>query len=75
MGAVSRHYLGPTVKVLSGDDVKLIYGNRLNELVLMIVSGLRMTDSTGPYNSPPLWVHTEHQCYPISQAADQPVSR
>lgn len=37
---VNGRYLGPTVKVFSGDDVKLIYGNRLNEPVSMTVSGL-----------------------------------
>lgn len=31
---------GPTIKVKSGDDVKLIYSNRLNESVSMTVSGL-----------------------------------
>lgn len=34
------HYLGPTVKVYNGDDVKLIYSNRLAESVAMEVSGL-----------------------------------
>ncbi len=31
---------GPTIKVKSGDDVKLIYSNRLNEPVSMTKSGL-----------------------------------
>ena len=31
---------GPTIKVKSGDDIKLIYSNRLNEAVSMTVSGL-----------------------------------
>ncbi|WP_193016048.1 cell division protein FtsP [Proteus sp. FME41] len=31
---------GPTIKVKSGDDIKLIYSNRLNEPVSMTVSGL-----------------------------------
>ena len=35
-------YLGPTVRVYSGDDVKLIYTNRLNEPVAMTVSGLQV---------------------------------
>ncbi|MDU7867919.1 MAG: cell division protein FtsP, partial [Pantoea sp.] len=35
-------YLGPTVRVYSGDDVKLIYSNRLNEPVSMTVSGLQL---------------------------------
>ncbi|WP_428944216.1 cell division protein FtsP [Pantoea sp. FN060301] len=35
-------YLGPTVRVWSGDDVKLIYTNRLNEPVAMTVSGLQV---------------------------------
>lgn len=34
-------YLGPTVKVMQGDDIKLIYSNRLNESVSMQVSGLQ----------------------------------
>jgi suppressor of ftsI len=33
-------YLGPTVRVLNGDDVKLICSNRLPEAVSMTVSGL-----------------------------------
>lgn len=33
-------YLGPTVRVRNGDDVKLIYSNRLAEPVSMTVSGL-----------------------------------
>ncbi|KQN64491.1 MULTISPECIES: cell division protein FtsP [unclassified Erwinia] len=35
-------YLGPTVRVWSGDDVKIIYSNRLNEPVSMTVSGLQV---------------------------------
>ncbi|MBT0718384.1 cell division protein FtsP [Rosenbergiella epipactidis] len=35
-------YLGPTVKVWNGDDVKLIYSNRLTESVSMMVSGLHV---------------------------------
>ena len=33
---------GPTVRVWSGDDVKLIYNNRLNEPVAMGVGGLQV---------------------------------
>lgn len=33
-------YLGPTVRVRSGDDVKMVYSNRLNESVAVTVSGL-----------------------------------
>ena len=35
-------YLGPTVRVHNGDDVKLIYSNRLPEPVSMTVSGLQV---------------------------------
>ncbi|CCP01757.1 Protein sufI precursor [Erwinia amylovora Ea644] len=35
-------YLGPTVRVWNGDDVKLIYSNRLTEPVAMTVSGLQV---------------------------------
>ncbi|EXU75565.1 cell division protein FtsP [Erwinia papayae] len=35
-------YLGPTVRVWKGDDVKLIYSNRLNEPVAMTISGLQV---------------------------------
>lgn len=35
-------YLGPTIRVWSGDDVKLIYSNRLNEPVAMTVAGLQV---------------------------------
>lgn len=35
-------YLGPTVRVHSGDDVKLIYSNRLPSPVSMTVSGLQV---------------------------------
>jgi len=37
---INGMYLGPTVKVHSGDDVKLIYSNRLTEPVSMTISGL-----------------------------------
>ena len=39
---VNGMYLGPTVRVYSGDDVKLIYSNRLQEPVAMTVSGLQV---------------------------------
>ncbi|UCB32305.1 cell division protein FtsP [Duffyella gerundensis] len=39
---VNGMYLGPTVRVWNGDDVKLIYSNRLNEPVAMTISGLQM---------------------------------
>ncbi|WP_025903213.1 cell division protein FtsP [Tatumella sp. UCD-D_suzukii] len=35
-------YLGPTVRVKNGDDVKLIYSNRLQEAVSMTISGLQV---------------------------------
>lgn len=35
-------YLGPTVRVHSGDDIKLIYSNRLSEPVSMTISGLQV---------------------------------
>ncbi|WP_345828957.1 cell division protein FtsP [Erwinia sp. HDF1-3R] len=35
-------YLGPTVRVWNGDDVKLIYSNRLAEPVSMTISGLHL---------------------------------
>lgn len=33
-------YLGPTVRVRNGDDIKMIYSNRLSEPVAVNVSGL-----------------------------------
>ena len=39
---VNGLYLGPTVRVFSGDDVKLIYSNRLSEPVAMTISGLQV---------------------------------
>ncbi|MFT4465316.1 MAG: cell division protein FtsP [Sodalis sp. (in: enterobacteria)] len=39
---INGGYLGPTVRVFNGDDVKLIYNNRLNEPVAMTVSGLQV---------------------------------
>ncbi|VTP79410.1 Cell division protein FtsP precursor [Leclercia adecarboxylata] len=39
---VNGRYLGPTVRVWSGDDVKLIYSNRLAENVAMTISGLQV---------------------------------
>lgn len=41
---VNGMYLGPTVRVYSGDDVKLIYSNRLQEPVAMTVSGLQVPE-------------------------------
>ena len=39
---INGMYLGPTVRVFSGDDVKLIYSNRLAEPVSMTISGLQV---------------------------------
>ncbi|OMQ23750.1 cell division protein FtsP [Serratia oryzae] len=39
---VNGIYLGPTVRVYNGDDVKLIYSNRLAEPVSMTISGLQV---------------------------------
>ncbi|WP_017347527.1 cell division protein FtsP [Pantoea sp. A4] len=39
---INGMYLGPTVRVYSGDDVKLVYSNRLSESVAMTVSGLQL---------------------------------
>ncbi|AJC64895.1 cell division protein FtsP [Dickeya zeae] len=38
-------YLGPTVRVFSDGDVKLVYSNRLSEPVSMTVSGLQVPGS------------------------------
>ncbi|WP_058911026.1 cell division protein FtsP [Entomohabitans teleogrylli] len=35
-------YMGPTIRVWSGDDVKMIYSNRLQENVAMTVCGLQV---------------------------------
>lgn len=35
-------YLGPTIRVWSGDDVKMIYSNRLQENVAITISGLQV---------------------------------
>ncbi|NDJ56332.1 cell division protein FtsP [Enterobacteriaceae bacterium 4M9] len=35
-------YMGPTIRVWSGDDVKMIYSNRLQENVAMAVNGLQV---------------------------------
>lgn len=37
---INGQYLGPTVRVRNGDDVKLVYANYLNESISMTVSGL-----------------------------------
>ncbi|MFP1763270.1 MULTISPECIES: cell division protein FtsP [Lonsdalea] len=42
---INGRYLGPTVRVYSDDDVKLIYSNRLAEPVSMTVSGLQVPGS------------------------------
>ncbi|WP_181457935.1 multicopper oxidase domain-containing protein, partial [Lonsdalea populi] len=42
---INGRYLGPTVRVYSDDDVKLIYSNRLSEPVSMTVSGLQVPGS------------------------------
>lgn len=39
---VNGRYLGPTIRVWNGDDVKLIYSNRLTENVAMTVRGLQV---------------------------------
>ncbi|EKT60066.1 cell division protein FtsP [Providencia sneebia] len=39
---VNGNYPGPTVRVKNGDDIKLIYSNRLPEAVSMTVSGLQV---------------------------------
>lgn len=39
---VNGSYPGPTVRVKNGDDIKLIYSNRLPEAVSMTVSGLQV---------------------------------
>ncbi|PIJ49865.1 cell division protein FtsP [Erwinia sp. OLTSP20] len=39
---INGQYLGPTVRVWSGDDVKLVWSNRLPEPVAMSVSGLQV---------------------------------
>ncbi|WJV54315.1 cell division protein FtsP [Pectobacteriaceae bacterium CE90] len=42
---INGRYLGPTVRVFSNDDVKLIYTNHLPEPVAMTVSGLQVPGS------------------------------
>lgn len=39
---INGRYLGPTIRVWNGDDVKLIYSNRLAENVAMTVQGLQV---------------------------------
>ncbi len=39
---INGRYLGPTIRVWKGDDVKLIYSNRLTENVSMTVAGLQV---------------------------------
>ncbi len=38
-------YLGPTVRVHNGEDIKLIYSNRLPEPVTMTISSLQLPGS------------------------------
>ncbi|WP_226019944.1 cell division protein FtsP [Serratia symbiotica] len=42
---INGMYLGPTVRVHNGDDIKLIYSNRLPEPVAMTISGLQLPGS------------------------------
>ena len=39
---INGRYMGPTIRVWSGDDVKLIYSNRLTENVAMTIRGLQV---------------------------------
>jgi suppressor of ftsI len=39
---INGRYLGPTIRVWNGDDVKLIYSNRLTENVAMTIRGLQV---------------------------------
>ena len=39
---INGRYLGPTIRVWNGDDVKLIYSNRTSENVAMTISGLQV---------------------------------
>ena len=39
---INGRYLGPTIRVWNGDDVKLIYSNRTPENVAMTISGLQV---------------------------------
>ncbi|MGL4465912.1 MAG: multicopper oxidase domain-containing protein, partial [Plesiomonas shigelloides] len=50
---VNGRYLGPTVRVKRGDNVKLIYSNRLDEAVSMRVQGLRVP---GVLDGGPAWL-------------------
>jgi suppressor of ftsI len=36
---INGRYMGPTIRVWNGDDVKLIYSNRLTENVAMTIRG------------------------------------
>lgn len=38
-------YMGPTIRVWNGDDVKMIYSNRLQENVAMTIAGLQVPGS------------------------------
>ncbi len=39
---VNGRYLGPTIRVWSGDDVKMIYSNRLQDNIGMTIAGLQV---------------------------------
>lgn len=39
---INNHYPGPTIRVWNGDDIKLIYSNRLTENVAMTIRGLQV---------------------------------
>jgi hypothetical protein len=39
---INGRYMGPTIRVWNGDDVKLIYSNRLTENVAMTIRGLQV---------------------------------
>ena len=41
---INGRYLGPTVRVWNGDDVKLIYSNRTTENVAMTISGVELSE-------------------------------
>lgn len=42
---INGQYLGPTLRIYNGDNVKLIYSNRLSESVSMTISGLQVPSS------------------------------
>lgn len=67
---VNGRYLGPTVRVKRGDNVKLIYSNRLDEAVSMRVQGLRVP---GVLDGGPAWLMKPRKEWapilPVRQAA------